>query len=206
MESLDKLAETAAQVRAAKDGSSTAMESLFERYLPQVRGIVAARMGRRLHAFVELEDLVQESMRLAIAGLDRFEHRTEGSFRHWLAACVENAIKKELRKQNAGKRGNGKVQRIADLAMTRLAETLFEDSAAGASELARGREDEQQVEAAMLGLSQRYREVIALRVHGQMSYREIAAAMNLPSENTANALFLRARQKLTRVLHAPDAG
>jgi DNA-directed RNA polymerase specialized sigma24 family protein len=56
----------------------------------------------------------------------------------------------------------------------------------------------------MLCLSPRYREVIALRVHGEMSYREIAAAMDLPSDNTANALFLRARQKLTRVLHESD--
>ena len=127
MEPDDQLAQTALQVQAAQDGSSTAMEGLFERYLPQVRGIVAARMGRHLHAFVELEDMVQESMRLAIAGLERFEYRTEGAFRHWLATCVENAIRKEVRAQDAQKRGKGQVQRIADLATTRLAESLFPD-------------------------------------------------------------------------------
>ena len=206
MEPADNLAQTAQQVRAAKDGRSTAMEGLFERYLPQVRGIVAARMGRRLQAFVELEDLVQDSMRLAIAGLERFEHRTEGAFRHWLATCVENAIRKEVRKQGAAKRGGGKVQRVADLAQTRLAESLFPDGGPGVSKAARDHEDEERVEAAMLGLTPRYREVIALRVHGEMSYREIAAAMDLPSENTVNALFLRARQKLTRVLRESNAG
>ncbi len=75
MESLDKLSQTAAQVRAAKDGSSTAMQGLFERYLPQVRGIVAARMGRRLQTFVELEDLVQDSMRLAMKTGGQHGHR-----------------------------------------------------------------------------------------------------------------------------------
>ncbi len=205
MDPVDNLAQTAQQVYAAQNGSSTAMENLFERYLPQVRGIVAARMGRRLHAFVELEDLVQESMRLAIAGLDRFEHRTEGAFRHWLAACVENAIRKEVRKQDASKRSGAKVQRIADLATTRLAESLFPDGGPGVSKAARDHEDEERVEAAMLRLSPRYREIIALRVHGDMSYREIAAAMDLPSDNTANALFLRARQKLTRVLQEAGA-
>ncbi len=203
MDPIDDLTQTAEQVCAAKDGSSTAMERLFERYLPQVRGIVAARMGRRLHAFVELEDLVQESMRLAIAGLDRFEHRTEGAFRHWLATCVENAIRKEVRWQDAGKRGQGKVQRVADFANSRLAESLFPDGGPGVSKAARDHEDEERVESAMLRLSPRYREVIALRVYGEMAYREIAAAMDLPSENTANALFLRARQKLTRVLQEP---
>jgi len=205
MEPADDLARTAQQVRAAKDGSSTAMESLFARYLPQVRGIVAARMGRRLRAFVELEDMVQESMRLAIAGLDRFEHRTEGAFRHWLAKCVENAIRKEARLQGASKRGPGRVQRVADLTATRLAESLFPDGGPGVSKAARDREEEDRIEAAMLDLSPRYREVIALRVHGDMSYREIAAAMDLPSENTANVLFLRARQKLARTLQEPGA-
>jgi len=206
LEPADDLARTAQQVKAAKDGNSTAMDSLFARYLPQVRGIVAARMGRRLHAFVELEDMVQESMRLAIAGLERFEHRTEGAFRHWLAKCVENAIRKEVRSQGASKRGHGKVQRVADFATTRLAESLFPDGGPGVSKAARDREEEERVEAAMLDLSPRYREVIALRVHGEMSYREIAAAMELPSENTANALFLRARQKLARILQDSEAG
>lgn len=201
----DRLAQTAQQVRAAHDGSTTAMENLFKRYLPQVRGIVAARMGRRLRALVELDDMVQESMRLAIAGLDRFEYRSEGAFRHWLAACVENAIRKEVRTQDAAKRGKGQVQRIADFATTRLAESLFPDGGPGVSEAARNREDEARVEAAMLQLSTRYREVIALRVHGEMSYREIAEAMQLPSENTANVLFLRARQKLTRILNEPGS-
>ena len=74
------------------------------------------------------------------------------------------------------------------------------------SKAARDHEDEERVEAAMLQLSPRHREVIALRVHGEMSHREIAAAMDLPSDNTAHALFLRARHKLTRILKEPDEG
>lgn len=169
-------------MQAAKDGSSTAMESLFARYLPQVHGIVAARMGRRLRAFVELEDMVQESMRLAIAGLDRFEHRTEGAFRHWLAKCVENAIRKEARLRVASKRGPGRVQRVADLTATRLAESLFPDGGPGVSKAARDREEEDRIEAAMLGLSPRYREVIALRVHGDPATR------TRPSGSSANPM------------------
>ncbi len=200
MEPLDKLAQTAEQVRAAKDGSGTAMEGLFERYLPQVRGIVAARMGQRLRAVIELDDMVQESMRLAVGSIEQFEHGTEGSFRNWLAACVENAIRNEVRKQGAIKRGVGRVQRVADLAQSRLAESLFLDATPSASQAARNREREEQIETALLQLGPRYREVIALRVHGEMSHREIAEEMGLPSENTANALFVRARRKLLGVL------
>ena len=42
--------------------------------------------------------------------------------------------------------------------------------------------------------------MIALRVHGDLSYLEIAEVMDLPSDDTANTLFLRARQKLRRLL------
>ena len=202
----DPLAQTAEQVRAAVAGSDSALGDLFTRYLPQVRAIVAARLGKRLRELADQEDLVQEAMREAIAGLERFDYRSEGSFRQWLAVCVQNAIRKEARRLNAHKRGTGRVQRMADFANTRLAESLFSDGGPGVSQAVRDHEDEERVEAAMLGLSPRYREVIALRVHAEMSYSEIAAAMDLPSENTANALFLRARQKLTRVLKEPGAG
>jgi RNA polymerase sigma factor (sigma-70 family) len=137
---------------------------------------------------------------LAIGSLERFEHRTEGSFRNSLAACVENAIRNEVRKHDAIKRGAGRVQCVADFATTRLAESLFPDGAPGVSQAARDREDEERIEAALLQLAPRYREAIALRVHGEMSHREIAEAMGLPSENTANALFVRARRKLLRIL------
>ncbi len=63
-------------------------------------------------------------------------------------------------------------------------------------------ETEEQLEAALRGLGSRYREVISLRVYCGMSYREIAAAMELPSENTANVLFIRARTELRDKLGA----
>lgn len=199
---MDALEQTALQVRAAQDGSKSAMESLFERYLPRVHAIVAARLGKRLRSLVEVEDVVQEAMHLAICSLERFEHRTEGAFRSWLATCIENAIRNESRKHAAAKRGAGRLQKIADLAQTRLAESLFADRGPTASEAARGREEEERIETALLSLDARYREVIVLRVHGQLSHREIAEAMDLPSENTANALFVRARRKLLRALEA----
>ena len=196
----DPLAQTAEQVRAAKAGSNSALDELFTRYLPQVRAIVAARLGKRLRELADQDDLVQEAMRAAIAGLDRFEHRTEGSFRQWLAVCVQNAMRKEARRLNADKRGAGRVQRMADLDQTRLAESLFQAVGPGVTEQARAHETEERIEQALLELAPRYREIIVLRVHGELSYLEIAEAMNLPSGDTANTLFLRARQKLRRLL------
>ena len=59
-------------------------------------------------------------------------------------------------------------------------------------------ETEERLERLLAGLDARYREVLSLRCYCGMSHREIAEAMELPSENTANALFLRARKALQR--------
>lgn len=57
---------------------------------------------------------------------------------------------------------------------------------------------EMRLEAGLRRLRPVYREVICLRAYCRMSYREIATAMGLPSENTAHVLFLRARAELRK--------
>ena len=52
----------------------------------------------------------------------------------------------------------------------------------------------------LLAIDARYREIICLRAYCRMPYREIAESMGLPSENTANVLFLRARAELQKRL------
>ena len=47
-------------VGAAQKGDRSALEALFERYLPRVRQIVALRMGRRLNQVVEFDDIAQD--------------------------------------------------------------------------------------------------------------------------------------------------
>ena len=75
-------------VGAAQKGDRSALEALFERYLPRVRQIVAVRMGRRLNQVVEFDDIAQDVLLKVFQGLDRFEQKSEGSFRNWLANCA----------------------------------------------------------------------------------------------------------------------
>jgi len=46
-------------LRSARSGDREALDSLFKRYLPRVRQIVAIRTGQRLRELEDLEDLVQ---------------------------------------------------------------------------------------------------------------------------------------------------
>ena len=201
----DDLGLTQQQLRAAQNGDAQALEAMFARYLPRVRGMVAARIGHTLRQLTEIEDLVQETLRDALLGLQRIDAASEGLFAHWLATSVENNLRDVLRRERAQKRGGGRLQRFADLEQS-LSESLFPGRELSLSPVLDARELEDRVEQQLLRLGARYREVIVLRVRGGLDYREIAAAMGLPSENTANVLFLRARKRLMELVERPPAG
>jgi len=74
------------------------------------------------------------------------------------------------------------------------------DDANSPGHLARAHDTESRLEAGLRSLRPVYREVICLRAYCRMSYREIAKAMGLPSEQTASVLFLRARAELRKWL------
>ncbi|MCB9891469.1 MAG: sigma-70 family RNA polymerase sigma factor [Planctomycetes bacterium] len=196
----EDLSLTTRQVRAAQGGDRGALDELLRRYLPRVRRIVACRMGKVRRDMVDLDDLVQETFADVVAGFDRFEQRTEGAFLNWIASCILNNIRDQARRGKALKRGEGRVHAFADLGDTYLTDSIFAGKEASPSENIRTHETEEHLERALLSLSERYREAINLRVFCQMSYREIAEIMGLPSENTANVLFLRARDKLQKIL------
>ncbi len=197
---------TQQQIRQAQQGEKGILDDLFRRYLPRVRAMVAARLGQTVRQFADQEDIVQETFRDALLGLGQIDHETDGAFVCWLARCVENNIRDQRRRQSALKRGAGRVRAFANLAESRLSESLFAGNEDPASVVAQGKEMEERLELALLQMGARYREVILLRVHGGLSHKEIAAAMGLPSENTANVLFLRARARLQEILETSGGG
>ncbi len=81
--------------------------------------------------------------------------------------------------------------------MSYLTDTILDD-ADSSSRLDSAHETEAALEAGLRGLRPVYREVICLRAYCGMSYRQVAETMGLPSENTANVLFLRARAELRK--------
>jgi len=186
------------QVEAAQAGDEAALDDLFRRYLPRVTRLVAARLGKQWAELAGEEDLVQESFVDALKALREGKVTTDGDFCNWMATCVQNNIRDEFRRAHAGRRDRKKVRRQADMSQTFLTETILGAEEATPSQFALARETEERLEAALSGLSPVYREVISLRAYCGMSYRQIAETMGLPSENTANVLFLRARAELRK--------
>jgi RNA polymerase sigma-70 factor (subfamily 1) len=193
--------QTTILVRRAQTGDSDASAALFERYLPFVSQIVALRVGKPLREFGDDEDIVQQSLLDVLRKLDGFEPRTEGSFRYWLAAVVENTIRDHWRRQHAQKRGEGRVKPFASYRTSVLAQSGLAGVDPSPSEVASLRETEERIERALLELDERDRRVIDMRSLCGMTYEEIARELELGHESSARSLFSRAAAKLSALLN-----
>lgn len=193
----DPLAQTTVLLRAARGGDAAAVDRLLATFLPRVRRIVAARMGRRVGDLAEVDDIAQETL------LDLFRSLAEpasvpgsmGQFYLWLARCVEHNVADRARAQHAHKRGAGAERRFADVGDTSLWHALPADatdpaSAAGSDELDRRLED------ALLGLREEHRQVVVLRVLCDLSFAEIAAELGHAGPELSRAWFARAMAAL----------
>lgn len=189
-------------VQAAQGGDQKAINDLFTRYLPRTRRIVACRMGWKLRQLEEHEDLVQSSLLRIFQGLERFESRTEGSFRQWAAHCVECTIRNAARDSRRAKRGGGAVKRWSEIADESLANLTLAGDDPSPSAIVQAAETEEKIEASLLGLPERYREAIVLRSLCGMSFAEVAESIGAAKEATARQIYFRALQKLKDHLEA----
>lgn len=189
-------------VKSARDGDREALEKLFLRYLPRVRRIVALRMGRRLRAFWELDDLVQEALMKVFRGLDTFREDRNPNFQNWVATCVKNDIVDHVKHLDTKKRGGGLPFPGAPTAPPLSA--IIHPNAKSPSWHLRNRELEERVETAILELPEDYREVIILRFLCECDYAVIARLMNFEREASARMAVSRAIQKLRERLGHPS--
>jgi len=183
---------TSSLVDAIQRGDAGAQEQLFERYVPRVRQMVALRMGRPVADLpADADDIVQQTLLSALQALAKFEHRSEGAFRAWIARIVENTLKNEHRNQRSDKHRQI-WQRQGDLD---LRETMFPDVGHGPSSIAEQKEQNQHIETAILSLPALYRRAIELRDIAGMSYMDLAEALGR-SEPNCRKIYQRAREML----------
>lgn len=198
------LERTVELVRAAKRGEQVAFQELYERHYERVRRSAALRMGSTLkQCEQDIEDVVQESFvyafeRLATGRFD--EARSEGGFRNWLAKhIVESKVRDAARRKNAQKRGGGRQQLMRDTFGSAIEPPVAAQTPTP-SEVLRGREVSEDVESAILQLSDRHRRVLDLRDHCAMRFEEIAAEMGFQKAVTVRSLYHRAREELKALL------
>ena len=191
---------TVCLVRAAQSGDDQAVDALFSRYLPRVRQIVALRMGWGLRRFLEIDDVTQDVFLKVFRNLGRFQHHSEGSFRNWMAHCVECEIIDQARKIKAKKNGGIRVQRF--YSTDSLHVSIFRDQGPTPCQIFKAKELEEKIERALLNIPKHYREVIIMRQLCGMSYREMAKAMGFGKEATVRKACSRALRKLREMIES----
>ena len=179
-------------VRAFRTGDGSAMEALFGRYRRSVFGWLL-RMSQDEG---EAEDLHQEVWLKVIRGIDGY---SSGSFRAWVWRIVRNAAADRARKHVAEPILDAPVEEGADAAA--FVDQMPDDTVVSA--LTRMEEEERRaaVREAVDGLSRRLKEVVLLRLNGELKFQEIADILGLPIGTVLgrmNLALAKLRQALSR--------
>lgn len=187
-------------VRRAKHGDDDALDRLFRRYYDRVRRIVKMRLGSKLKAKLEIEDILQDTFVTAVEAFDRFEMRDDASLINWLARLAEHKIIAAADYHSAKKRDSGRE--------VRLHKRTYDDSSAisqeladsidGPSTLVEQSELKGIIEDCISELSRDYRELVLLRDYAGMTWEQIAIETHRPTPEAARMMHSRAMLELAK--------
>jgi RNA polymerase sigma-70 factor (ECF subfamily) len=180
-------------------GDKTARQRLLERHRGRLRRMVVLRLDRRLTARVDPSDVVQESLAEAARQLPDYLRRRPLPFYAWLRQLAWERIAKLHRYHIAAQRRSvareeTPLVELPDDSVRQLARRLLASGTSPSHQLLRV-EQRERVRAALARLSERDREILALRALEQLSAAEVAALLKI-TERAAKARFSRALERL----------
>jgi RNA polymerase sigma-70 factor (ECF subfamily) len=173
-----ELMKPAELVARAQAGDSAAFAELVRRY----RGLVFAVCFEQTGSFVDSEELTQEVFLTAHRGLASL--RETDKMAAWLQGIARNLSRVHRRRP----------------AMDLVALADQEAVAGGATTAIRSLELQNLLHEALMGVTERSREVLALHYLGGYSYQEIGALCNLPLRTVRSRLHEARAQLKSRLL------
>lgn len=172
-------------IGAFRAGDGLAMEALFRRY----RKPVFAWLIRTAPDRTEAEDLYQEAWLKVVRGIDGY---TSGGFKAWLWRIVRNTAVDRARKKTAAPMLDEPMSDEQD-AESRV-DQLADEKAVSALERMEAEERRSLLRRAVEGLSARLKDVVLLRIHGELEFREIAEMLGLPLGTVLGRMNLAVRK------------
>jgi RNA polymerase sigma factor (sigma-70 family) len=182
-------------VRRIRDGDREAWDKLYRRYHDALLLAIRCRLGARLRARIESEDILQSVVREAMGDLERFEPQGPGSLGHYLHVCVLNKIRAKAQYFQAAKRA-GDVP---------LSDTVMQSAAApgtGEGPAYHDAERYGRLEKGLAVLPENLREALLLRTVEGLSNQEAARILG-KSEEATSKLYNRALARLATTLGPP---
>lgn len=183
-------------VQRALDKDRMAVDALFERYRTPLRNALRRLIGPRYRLLMaDSEDATQDAILSALARLQQFEYRGDGSFLAWLLRGAEYEILRRIRALDTAKRNPGA---LGSLDHTHSPEPAAPDLSA--SHVAGQKELADQVREALQLLPAKEREAIILKRYMELDIEEVTAELGLPTPGATRALLSRAQARLSGIL------
>lgn len=190
--------DTEELVHLASGGDGEASEALLARRRDQLRGMVAARMDRRLFRRVDPSDVVQEALSCAVRRLPEYLRQHPLPFHTWLWRIAFDEVVRQYRRHiRAGARTVTREQELVDVPPDCSAQLLADqlaDRHTLPDDSLRRQEVQARVRQALGQLSPGDRELLVMRFLERRSTRETAGILGL----TLNGLKSRQRKALAR--------
>lgn len=172
---------------------------LFERY----HGVIYRFFFKRGFSHDECEDLTQEVFFKICKSIDSF--RADGPFEGWLFQVAANVYRNTIRDKSASKRNvrEDSLESFLDDFLQLADSRVWSGERPTSSPLDSFLEKERLdiLAKALSELPEQMRRCLALRIHQELKYREIAVVMRISVE-TVKAHLYQARQRLKVILEA----
>lgn len=178
-------------IHSIQRGDRDAWSKLYARYRDALLFSIRCRLGTKLRARLQSEDVLQSVVKDALTDLERFEHRGAGSLRHYLHVCVRNKIRSKAEYFDAERRA--REEPLSDAAAAAIA--MPEPD--GLAYLDGDRY--LRLERALAVLPENLREVLVLRAVEGLTNQEAARVLGKSNEATSK-LYGRALARLSSLV------
>lgn len=168
---------------SADSGDEYVYRSLLERYRRQLRGMVVARLDRRLAARVDASDVVQDVFTDACRGLRSYLRKRPLPFYPWLQQFVKQRVSKLHRDHlRSAKRSllreQGQIGPVGEIWPPRAGDVPVDSGSSPSGQAVRN-EERLRILAVLQRLPVADREVLELRYVQGLSFPEIALRLEL---------------------------
>lgn len=189
-------------------GDRDALAELFEQYRNRLRKIVTFRLDPRLSARIDVEDVLQESYLNAQTRLQHVLRESSGGLFVWFRLIVNQTLA-DVHRRHLGTQGRdaGKERSLhlgggpdGNSTSFSMSSALFGHLTSPSQAMLK-KELTEQLDAALLSMSELDREVLVLRHFEELTNLETARVLKI-SEQAASVRYVRALTRLQHILQA----